>query len=164
MLILQCCLPTVALKKTSNEFMVENKRTHMRQNYFVQSALNDENPDDRYGIAYTAESLNPTSPEELPALIVDYANMIRNDIILLDNSVETRTRKRGNVKVENYNNNGHREVPCNCEQGGITVLKRKKYGDRSMEDLPEDLGKRWVAVKKPITVACFCSADYREQY
>lgn len=97
-------VPSLAFKKTSNvdEFMVENQRTRMRQNYVLQRALNND-VDDKIGVTYVTEPLNPnTNPEELPALIVDYANMIRNDIILLDNSVETRTRKRGNIKVEKY--------------------------------------------------------------
>lgn len=56
----------------------------------------------KVGLAYATDPLGANEPEELPAMIVDYANMIRNDIILLDNSVETRTRKRGNIKVEKY--------------------------------------------------------------
>lgn len=83
--------------------MVENQRTRMRQNYVLQRALKDDVDNDKIGVTYVTEPFNPnTNPEELPALIVDYANMIRNDIILLDNSVETRTRKRGNIKVEKY--------------------------------------------------------------
>ncbi|XP_022117171.1 prothoracicotropic hormone-like [Pieris rapae] len=189
---------TVALKKTSNvdEYTMENQRTHMRQNYVLQGS--DDNRDDNFGIAY-ARSYNSDESDELPALIVDYANMIRNDIVLLDNSVETRTRKRGNVKVENYN--GDHQTPCSCEQESgdvlilgedyvpsyietikcntglclppyscqrrvynITVLKRKKYGEKSMEELPDDLRKRWIAVKKPVSVACLCTVDIREHY
>lgn len=86
-----------------DEFMIENQRTrtHTRQNYIVQKERDDEMSGgmENVGPAYVTEPLEPdTNPEELPALIVDYANMIRNDIILLDNSVETRTRKRGNVR------------------------------------------------------------------
>lgn len=86
-----------------DEFMIENQRTrtHTRQNYVVQREPDDEMSSgmENVGPAYVTEPLDPDSnPEELPALIVDYANMIRNDIILLDNSVETRTRKRGNVR------------------------------------------------------------------
>lgn len=86
-----------------DEFMIENQRTrtHTRQNYVVQKERDDEMSGgmENVGPAYVTEPLDPdANPEELPALIVDYANMIRNDIILLDNSVETRTRKRGNVR------------------------------------------------------------------
>lgn len=100
----QLLVPIIAFKKTSNvdQFMVENQRTRMRQNYIMQRALDSDN-DDKFDVTYVkAPLVNNNNPEELPALIVDYANMIRNDIILLDNSVETRTRKRGNIKVEKY--------------------------------------------------------------
>ncbi|XP_023941170.1 prothoracicotropic hormone-like [Bicyclus anynana] len=111
----QLMTPTMAFKKRSNtdEYMVENQR--MRQNYFLQRALNNDIDRNKVGVSYD-EPLNPNSdPEELPALIVDYANMIRNDIILLDNSIETRTRKRGNV-IEKHNQNGlAEEEPCICE-------------------------------------------------
>ncbi|XP_045764648.1 prothoracicotropic hormone-like isoform X2 [Maniola jurtina] len=111
--------PILAFKKSSNvgEFMVEDQRTRMRQNYVLQEALNNDMDTDKMRMTYVNDPLNPnTNPEELPALIVDYANMIRNDIILLDNSVETRTRKRGNIKVEKYDQVGPiKEVPCRCE-------------------------------------------------
>ncbi|XP_045493172.1 prothoracicotropic hormone-like isoform X2 [Colias croceus] len=197
LLLIQVWIPMVALKKTNvDEFMVENQRTHTRQNYVVQRANDDVPESDNIGVAYATELLSPrTNPEELPALIVDYANMIRNDIILLDKSVETRTRKRGNIK------RGVHEIPCSCEERGelrylgpqyvpstiesricnkdlcssdfgcqirmynITVLKKKERLDEdSSEELPDEIRKHWVAVKKPITIACFCTNDYRERY
>lgn len=105
LLIIPIITPKVlAMRKIPDvdEFMIENQRTktHTRQNYVVQRERDDEISGgmDIVGPAYVTETLDPgENPEELPALIVDYANMIRNDIILLDNSVETRTRKRGNV-------------------------------------------------------------------
>lgn len=111
LLAIQMSIPTMASKKSNfDELMVENQRTHMRQNYVVQRGLNDDVPEfDNIGVAYATGSLGPHSdPEELPALIVDYANMIRDDIILLDNSIETRTRKRGNIKMKKFN------VSSNC--------------------------------------------------
>ncbi|CAG9560376.1 unnamed protein product [Danaus chrysippus] len=142
----QLLLPILAFKKTSNvdQFLVENQRTRLRQNYIMQRALDSDN-DDKFDITYVkAPLVNKNNPEELPALIVDYANMIRNDIILLDNSVETRTRKRGNIKVEKYD---------------ITVLKRRRHNDKSVEELPDELKSRWVAVKKPVTIGCVCTRD-----
>lgn len=87
----------------ADEFMTENQRTrtHTRQNYIFQRDRDEEmsGSQENAGPAYVTETLDPdTNSEELPALIVDYANMIRNDIILLDNSVATRTRKRGNLR------------------------------------------------------------------
>lgn len=105
LLIIQTFTPkATALRKLPDvdEFMIENHRTRTRtrQNYIVQREPDDEMSSgvENVGPAFVSEQLEPDSNhEELPALIVDYANMIRNDIILLDNSVETRTRKRGNV-------------------------------------------------------------------
>lgn len=103
LLIIQIITPkVVAMRKIPDvdKFMIENQRTrtHTRQNYVVQRERDDEMSGgmDNVGPAYVTEPLDPDAnpDEELPALIVDYANMIRNDIILLDNSVETRTRKR----------------------------------------------------------------------
>lgn len=93
-------VPILALKKSSdsNGFMVENQRTRTRHNYILQGDLDNDIDVPDNSISYS-EPLDLKNSEELPALIVDYANMIRNDIILLDNSVETRTRKRGNVKL-----------------------------------------------------------------
>ncbi|XP_034824364.2 prothoracicotropic hormone-like [Maniola hyperantus] len=194
--------PILAFKKSSNvdEFMVENQRTRMRQNYVLQRALNNDMDTKKIGMTY----VNDPNPEELPALIVDYANMIRNDIILLDNSVETRTRKRGNIKVEKINQVGPvNEVPCRCELEtkepmsldagadhfpssvetrvcdaslcpnpykchprlhNITVLKRNRKlmqtDELFEEELPEDFPKHWVAIKKPVIVACLCLRNY----
>ncbi|CAH2107439.1 unnamed protein product [Euphydryas editha] len=45
----------------------------------------------------------------------------------------------------------------------ITVLKRKKHtNEESQDELPDDLFKRWVALKKPVTVGCMCTRDYRD--
>lgn len=98
----------MALKKPSyvDQFMMEGHRTHKRKNYMVQRARDKEimgSLDN--GVAYDLEPFGPErNPEELSAFIEDYANMIRNDVILPDKSVETRTRKRGNIKVKKYNN------------------------------------------------------------
>ncbi|OWR45416.1 prothoracicotropic hormone-like isoform X2 [Danaus plexippus] len=194
----QLLVPIIAFKKTSNvdQFMVENQRTRMRQNYIMQRALDSDN-DDKFDVTYVkAPLVNNNNPEELPALIVDYANMIRNDIILLDNSVETRTRKRGNIKVEKYDQRSARDIPCSCElesrepiilgedyiprslesrncnirlcpsfyacqqrSYNITVLKRRRHNDKSVEELPDELKSRWVAVKKPVTIGCVCIRD-----
>lgn len=109
LLIIQILTPKlVAMSKIPDvdEFLIENQRTrtHTRQGYVFQREHDDEMSGGikNAGPAYVAEPLDPdANPEELPALIVDYANMIRNNIILLDNSVETRTRKRGNVRHKN---------------------------------------------------------------
>lgn len=102
---IQPFVPIIDSKKTSNvdEFMVENQRTQMRQNYFLQRALNGDMDIAELRTPYESESFDPNiNREGLPEFILDHANMIRNDIILLDNSVETRTRKRGNIKVKKY--------------------------------------------------------------
>ncbi|CAH0749761.1 unnamed protein product [Diatraea saccharalis] len=107
-IFLQSMIPkAIALKKTSDikEYMVGEQRTRRRQNYVEKMALDNElfdNVDD-IGQPYIIKATDVDgNKEELPALIVDYANMIRNDIILLDNSVETRTHKRGNVEVKKH--------------------------------------------------------------
>lgn len=98
----------MALKKTTNldEYMVENRRTHKRQNYFLQKAHENaflmNNKDS--GFPYEIEPFSSDgSPEELSALMEDYANMFKNDVVLLDDSIETRTSKRGNFKLKDYN-------------------------------------------------------------
>lgn len=41
------------------------------------------------------------------------------------------------------------------------MLKRKRYIEEpSQEVLPEDLKKRWIAIKKPVIVGCMCVKDY----
>ncbi|KAL0892245.1 hypothetical protein ABMA27_015430 [Loxostege sticticalis] len=117
--LVQTLTPKVlAIKRSSDieEYMIGEQRTRRRQNYVEQMGLENvlfENIDD-VGPPYDTKISEPEiSKEELPELIVDYANMIRNDIILLDNSVETRTRKRGNIKVEKHNQ-AIPEPPCNC--------------------------------------------------
>ncbi|XP_046960605.1 prothoracicotropic hormone-like [Vanessa cardui] len=165
LITIQLSVPTLAFKKTSNidEFMVQNQRTRMRQNYVLQRALNNDMDDAELGVTYVTEPFDPNAnTEELPAFIVDYANMIRNDIILLDNSVETRTR-RGNIKREQYGQGDGKDIPCSCEEETITVLKRKRNTDEeSQDELPDDLMKRWVAVKKLVTVGCMCIRDYTD--
>ncbi|XP_073951365.1 prothoracicotropic hormone-like [Choristoneura fumiferana] len=125
---IQTFLPKAfAYKRTSNvdEFMLEDKRTHMRQNYVVQRALDNEVNNYDYGVPkYSMDSIPaPVASEELPAFIVDYANMIRNDIILLDNSVQTRTRKRGNINVEEHGQ--QLDAPCICESGAKRINLHK---------------------------------------
>ncbi|XP_072941113.1 prothoracicotropic hormone-like isoform X2 [Epargyreus clarus] len=206
LLTIQAIAIVAAFKKSPNvnEYTVKNHRTRMRQNYIVQAATNNEVSDnaDDLGVTYGSESFEPdTSPEELPDLIVDYANMIRNDIILLDNSVQTRTTKRGNIETEKRYE-GLQEVPCTCEEDNkkllllgddyvprmletkncneklcpspyscrtryhnVTVLRRKKNNELAQEvqeELPGDLAKKWVALKKSVIVGCLCSRNYIE--
>lgn len=99
----------MALKNSNvDEYMLEDQRTRKRKNYVVRLARDSEilGNSGNLGTNYDTDSFqpDPTNPEELSAFIVDYANMIRNDVILLDKSVETRTRKRGNIQVKKYNN------------------------------------------------------------
>lgn len=43
----------------------------------------------------------------------------------------------------------------------VTVLKRKKHtNEESQDELPDDLFKRWVALKKRVIVGCTCTRDY----
>ncbi|CAG5039965.1 unnamed protein product [Parnassius apollo] len=140
--------------------------------------------DDDIGVTYTTDYFDiESSPEELPSLIVDYANMIRNDIILLDNSVETRTRKRGNIKVEKYKketidlgeeyfpryietkNCSKRLCPTsyNCQKSlyNITILKKSGYPNEvSPVEVPHELKRRWVAIRLPVTIGCICTRDH----
>ena len=96
--------------KNSNvdEYMLEDQRTRKRKNYVVRLARDSEilGNSGNLGTNYDTDSIqpDPANPEELSAFIVDYANMIRNDVVLLDKSVETRTRKRGNIKVKKHHN------------------------------------------------------------
>ncbi|CAK1604121.1 unnamed protein product [Parnassius mnemosyne] len=143
-------MPIKALKKPSdiNEFTVEDQKTHRRQNYVMARAMDEGMPgNDDIGVAYTTDYFDvESSPEELPSFIVDYANMIKNDIILLDNSVETRTRKRGNIKVEKYK---------------ITILKKTGYPNEvSPVEVPRELKHRWVAIRLPVTTGCICARDH----
>ncbi|KAJ0179954.1 hypothetical protein K1T71_004545 [Dendrolimus kikuchii] len=139
-IIVQSLIPkAMALKKTSNldQYMVEDRRSHKRQNYFLQKARENEflgNNND-IGVPYEIEpfSLEP-SPEELSAFIVDYANMFRNDVILLDNSVETRTSKKGNIKVKKYNQ-AIDDPPCTCNYS------------KSIKDLGESAFPRFVETR-----------------
>lgn len=109
-ILLQSLVPKVMALKNSNvdEYMLEDQRTRKRKNYVVRLARDSEilGNSGNLGTNYDTDSFqpDPTNPEELSAFIVDYANMIRNDVILLDKSVETRTRKRGNIQVKKYNN------------------------------------------------------------
>lgn len=113
-LLIEILLPkTMAYRKDGtsriNKYLVEDQRTRTtKQNYLLQRDMEGDVLGDTFDMTYPAKpaEYEPTAvaeQNEVPALIVDYANMIRNDFILLDNSVETRTRKRGNIKVEKYN-------------------------------------------------------------
>lgn len=95
----------------------------MRQNYVVQRALDNEIKNYDYGVPkYSMDPMpGPAASEDLPAFIVDYANMIRNDIILLDNSVETRTRKRGNINVEEHGVSTVKQIDS-CTSVVISVI------------------------------------------
>ncbi|CAK1604122.1 unnamed protein product [Parnassius mnemosyne] len=141
LLITQTFMPIKALKKPSdiNEFTVEDQKTHRRQNYVMARAMDEGMPgNDDIGVAYTTDYFDvESSPEELPSFIVDYANMIKNDIILLDNSVETRTRKRGNIKVEKYKR-GPLDFPCSCEH---------MYHSKETIDLGEEYFPRFIETK-----------------
>ncbi|XP_063379585.1 prothoracicotropic hormone-like [Cydia fagiglandana] len=100
---IQSCLPRVSAKRTDVDAYVVDARSDLRNYVVGLDYLGDYGPE-------------PDRPAPLPEFIVDYANMIRNDIILLDNSVETRTRKRGNIKVKKHSNHAISNVPCNCER------------------------------------------------
>ncbi|KPJ11337.1 Prothoracicotropic hormone [Papilio machaon] len=144
---------------------------------------------------YSADYIDTeTNLEELPSLMVDYANMIRNDIILLDNSVETRSRKRGNLKFKRDDNEkettlidlGVEYFPryiekkfcadlCpplyRCQESvyNLTILKKKGLPDREDEvvlhlDMPRDLKNHYVAIRKPVTIGCVCTRDYIEYH
>ncbi|XP_075971113.1 prothoracicotropic hormone-like [Anticarsia gemmatalis] len=129
---IQLLVPKVmALKRSSNvnEFMLEDQRTRKRKNYVVKIARDNRDSEmlgsTDLGPSYDTEPFQSDSkPEELSAFIVDYANMIRNDVILLDNSVETRTRKRGNIKVKKFNQ-AIPDPPCNCE----SVRNKRDFGE-----------------------------------
>nr|AAP41131.1 prothoracicotropic hormone [Helicoverpa armigera]AAV41398.1 prothoracicotropic hormone [Helicoverpa armigera]WGD18941.1 prothoracicotropic hormone [Helicoverpa armigera] len=120
-ILIQSLVPKVMAMKHSNvdEYMLEDQRTRKRKNYVVRLARDSEilGKPGNVGTNYDTDSfqLEPANPDELSAFIVDYANMIRNDVILLDKSVETRTRKRGNIKVEKYNNQALPDPPCACK-------------------------------------------------
>ncbi|XP_037978307.2 prothoracicotropic hormone-like isoform X1 [Plutella xylostella] len=211
-------LTRVQAKQNTDEYLVEDQRTHMRKQNYVRQQRGFEKGAlaDGLGVAYTVESYDPES-DEIPTLIFDYANMIRNDIILLDNSVETRTRKRGDTKVKKYNE-AVMDPPCSCEYNvskcavdlncvihllelkltlqkrlkdlgegffprfveerncttklcspnyscqpslyELTVLKEKENYDRSSLNMPKSLAHMYVALKKPVTVACLCTSDF----
>ncbi|RVE41301.1 hypothetical protein evm_014050 [Chilo suppressalis] len=136
---LQSMIPkAMALKKTSDvkEYMVGEQRTRRRQNYVQKMALENElfdNVVDDIGQQYVIKAADVDgNKEELPALVVDYANMIRNDIILLDNSVKTRTRKRGDVKVEKHNQ-AIPDTPCSCEYNKEIIDLGENYYPRYLE-------------------------------
>ncbi|XP_068630603.1 prothoracicotropic hormone [Battus philenor] len=95
---------------------------------------------EEFGTIYSGDYTD-TNPKELPSLIVDYANMIRNDIILLDNSFETRTRKRGNLKVEKYNT--PLDLPCSCELQSKEII-----------DLGEEYFPRFIETKNCSKILC----------
>lgn len=79
--------------------MIEYQRTRIRtgRNYVVQSEHDDEvsGGTKTIGSAHDTDPLIPNSiPEESPTEIVDYVKTIKNDILLFDNSLQTRTRNR----------------------------------------------------------------------
>lgn len=109
-LILQALIPKATALRNPldvDRLMMEGQRTPKRKSYMLQKARGNEitgSFENGAGITYDVEPYDlDRNPEELSAFIVDYANMIRNDVILLDKSVETRTRKRGNIKVKKCN-------------------------------------------------------------
>ncbi|XP_026729576.1 prothoracicotropic hormone-like, partial [Trichoplusia ni] len=139
-ILIQSLVPKVMALKQSNvdEYMLEDQRTRKRKNYVVRLARDGEILDNAgsLGNDYGTDFIkpDPSNPEELSAFIVDYANMIRNDVILLDNSVETRTRKRGNIKVKKFNQ-AIPDPPCSCQYNKTT------------KDLGEDVYPRYVETR-----------------
>ncbi|XP_041976705.1 prothoracicotropic hormone-like [Aricia agestis] len=111
-------VPILATRKPSHtdRFLVENHRTRRKENYVLERALTSGVDNDSPALSYSEPLDSNGNTDELPAFIVDYANMIRNDIILLDNSVETRTRKRGNVMIQRPDKETAFEGRCTCEQ------------------------------------------------
>ncbi|XP_013177799.1 PREDICTED: prothoracicotropic hormone-like [Papilio xuthus] len=151
-LITQLCIIISAVQKTSDitEFTVENQRTHRRPNFRKRvieegmPATVDESE------TYSADYIDTeTNLEELPSLIVDYANMIRNDIILLDNSVETRSRKRGNLK---FKRDDH--VSCSCERKPNDNEKETTLIDLGVEYFPRYIEKKFCANLCPPLYRC----------
>nr|AAR23822.1 prothoracicotropic hormone preproprotein [Antheraea yamamai] len=121
LIIMQSLMPrTMAMKSTRNihEFMIEDQRTRKKHNYmFQRDRNNDILRNKNNGLMYDMESLEIDSiPEDYSNLVMDYANMKKNDVFLLDNSIETRTRKRGNIKRQNIP-----DPPCSCEYTNETV-------------------------------------------
>ncbi|KAJ8732117.1 hypothetical protein PYW08_014847 [Mythimna loreyi] len=115
----------MAMKNSNvDEYMLEDQRTRKRKNYVVRLARDSEilGNSGNIGTSYDTDSIQPdaANPEELSAFIVDYANMIRNDVVLLDKSVETRTRKRGNIKVGKHHNQAIPDPPCACNPNKTT--------------------------------------------
>ncbi|XP_063839590.1 prothoracicotropic hormone isoform X1 [Ostrinia nubilalis] len=136
-ILVQTLMPKVlAMKRTSDieEYMIGEQRTRKRQNYVEKMGIENEFFEnvDEVGPSYDTK-LVESSKEQLPAFILDYANMIRNDIILLDNSVETRTRKRGNIKVEKHNH-AVPDPPCNCEHNKDIIDLGEDYYPRFVEN------------------------------
>ncbi|KAF9414956.1 hypothetical protein HW555_007223 [Spodoptera exigua] len=160
-ILLQSLVPKVMALKNSNvdEYMLEDQRTRKRKNYVVRLARDSEilGNSGNLGTNYDTDSFqpDPTNPEELSAFIVDYANMIRNDVILLDKSVETRTRKRGNIQVKKYNNQALPDPPCTCNFS------------RAIEDFGENTYPRFVETRncsQARQLACHRPYVCRENY
>ncbi|CAB3242867.1 unnamed protein product [Arctia plantaginis] len=100
------------------------------------------------GTDYDSETFqSDTTPEDLSAFIADHANMIRDDVILLDDSVETRTRKRGNIKMKKLNQ-VIPDPPCNCEV------------HRETEDFGANSYPRYVETRNCSEVQQFCRPPY----
>ncbi|KAJ8732667.1 hypothetical protein PYW07_015266 [Mythimna separata] len=147
-ILLQSLVPKVMAMKNSNvdEYMLEDQRTRKRKNYVVRLARDSEilGNSANIGTSYDTDSIQPdaTNPEELSAFIVDYANMIRNDVVLLDKSVETRTRKRGNIKVGKHHNQAIQDPACTCNP------------NKSVEDLGENTFPQHVDIYTCSKQAC----------
>lgn len=109
--------------------MLEDQRTRKRKNYVVRLARDSEllGNSGNMGTNYDMDSIqpDPANSEELSAFIVDYANMIRNDVVLLDKSVETRTRKRG--KVGKHHNVSIRKRVCETGLSQFAVFLYAVY-------------------------------------
>lgn len=117
----------VAMKSTRNidEFMIEDQRTRKKYDYMFQRARNNDmlRNNNNNGPVYDMESYDlDSNPEEFSNLMMDYVNMKKNDVILLDDSTETRTRKRGNVKRQNIP-----DPPCSCTY----TNKTKDFGENA---------------------------------
>nr|AAA29964.1 prothoracicotropic hormone [Samia cynthia] len=118
LIIIQSLMPkTMAMRNTRNidEFMIEDQRTRKKHNYVLQRPRNNELLRKKnYDLMYNMEASDlDSNPEEFSNLLLDYDNMKKNNVVLLDNSIETRTRKRGDLRREKHNQ-AIQDPPCSC--------------------------------------------------
>nr|QMS43300.1 prothoracicotropic hormone [Grapholita molesta] len=165
LLAIQSWLPRASAKRSDVDEYTVDARTDLHNYVFgldypaVDYPAVDHTALDYPAVEYPAVDREPDRPAPLPEFIVDYANMIRNDIILLDNSVETRTRKRGNIKVKKHSNHAMSAVPCNCAR------TYANYHDYDV-DLSDALGVAGWYPKRVKNLTCDetkCTKPYRCQ-